>query len=423
MPAGRGSTCPPRPVPCRQVVAGGGSSSTPKDARSRCRRESASISAAAPRAWRWTPRSSACGRWASGRRWSAPGDLRVHGLPPGGDGWPIAIEGPRAAVTIALTHGSLATSGIGRRRWRQGEVERHHLLDPRHARPAQTGLWSVTVAAATCAQAERGHRLSRAQAPGGPAGGPVGCVAARRLLAGGLGRPGEGLVVASLSMTLVATRAAGYTAFALLTASVALSLLLSSPLRPIRWPRFATTELHRFVTLLTLLFIAIHVLVALLDSFIGFSLSDVLVPFTSNYRRVWMGLGIVSAYLAAALWASSWLQRRIGYRWWRRLHFGTFGVYVGAALHGLGSGSDSGWAWSWIIHVASFALIGGLLVMRLPDRDGRQPHPPVPPAPAPPKHPGRPRGGRRCEWRRRRGGRRCEWRALGRVGDRGRGGR
>jgi thiamine biosynthesis lipoprotein len=85
---------------------------------------------------------------------SAGGDLRVHGLPPGGDGWPIAIEGPRAAVTIALTHGLLATSGIGRRRWRQGEVERHHLLDPRHARPAQTGRWSVTVAAATCAQAE-----------------------------------------------------------------------------------------------------------------------------------------------------------------------------------------------------------------------------------------------------------------------------
>src|SRR6266540_1265219 len=158
-------------------------------------------------------------------------------------------------------------------------------------------------------RAESGHRLSRAQAPGGPAGGPVGCVAARRLLAGGLGRPGEGLVVASLSMTWVATRAAGYTAFALLTASVALGLLLSSPLRPTRWPRFATTELHRFVTLLTLLFIAIHVLVALLNSFIGFSLSDVLVPFTSNYRRVWMGLGIVSAYLAAALWAGSWLQR------------------------------------------------------------------------------------------------------------------
>jgi thiamine biosynthesis lipoprotein len=85
---------------------------------------------------------------------SAGGDLRVHGLPSAGDCWPIAIEGPRDPVTVALTRGSLATSGIGRRRWVQGGVERHHLLDPRDARPAQTGLWSVTVAATTCAQAE-----------------------------------------------------------------------------------------------------------------------------------------------------------------------------------------------------------------------------------------------------------------------------
>jgi FAD:protein FMN transferase len=85
---------------------------------------------------------------------SAGGDLRVHGLPPGSDCWPIAIDGPRDAVTVPLVRGSLATSGIGRRHWRQGEVERHHLLDPRHARPARTGLLSVTVAAATCAQAE-----------------------------------------------------------------------------------------------------------------------------------------------------------------------------------------------------------------------------------------------------------------------------
>jgi hypothetical protein len=178
-------------------------------------------------------------------------------------------------------------------------------------------------------------------------------------------------VVASLSLTWVTTRAAGYTAFALLTVSIALGLLLSSPLRSARWPRFATTELHRFVTLLTLIFIAIHVLVALVDRYIGFSLSEVLVPFTSHYHPMWMGLGILSAYLAAALWATSWLQRRIGYRWWRRLHYATFGVYVGAALHGIGIGSDTGWAWGRAIYVASFALVAGLLVVRLGAGDTR----------------------------------------------------
>jgi FAD:protein FMN transferase len=85
---------------------------------------------------------------------SAGGDLRVLGSPPGEASWLIAIPGPAGPVTVPLTHGSLATSGIGRRRWRQGRVERHHLLDPRSARPARTGLWSVSVAAATCAQAE-----------------------------------------------------------------------------------------------------------------------------------------------------------------------------------------------------------------------------------------------------------------------------
>jgi FAD:protein FMN transferase len=85
---------------------------------------------------------------------SAGGDLRVRGLPPGLDCWPIAVDGGQGHVTVALTHGSLATSGIGRRRWRQGRAERHHLLDPRHARPSNSGLWSVTVAAATCGQAE-----------------------------------------------------------------------------------------------------------------------------------------------------------------------------------------------------------------------------------------------------------------------------
>lgn len=180
-------------------------------------------------------------------------------------------------------------------------------------------------------------------------------------------------MVASISLTWVTTRAAGYTAFALLTVSVSLGLVLSSPIRSHRWPRFATTDLHRFVTLLTLVFIGVHVLVAMLDRFISFSLIEVLVPFTSHYRPLWMGIGIVSAYLAVAVWASNWLQRRIGYAWWRRLHYASFAVYAGAAAHGLGSGSDSGWAWSRIIYVVSFLIVGGLLIVRIPAGDRRAP--------------------------------------------------
>ena len=168
-----------------------------------------------------------------------------------------------------------------------------------------------------------------------------------------------------ISLTWVTTRAAGYTSFVLLTASVALGLLLSAQWRSRRWPRFATTELHRFVTLLTLVFIGIHITVALLDRFIRFRPVEVLVPFISHYRPLWTGFGIIAAYLATAVWLTTYLQRLIGYRWWRRIHLTTFVVYASAGAHGVGSGSDTGSTWSWVIYVGSFTLVGGLLGLRL----------------------------------------------------------
>jgi thiamine biosynthesis lipoprotein len=84
----------------------------------------------------------------------AGGDLAVRGLPPGRRSWPIAIEG--TAQPVALRHGALATSGSSRRSWLQDGVRRHHLIDPRTGEPAVSGLRSVTVAAATCRQAEAG---------------------------------------------------------------------------------------------------------------------------------------------------------------------------------------------------------------------------------------------------------------------------
>ncbi len=84
---------------------------------------------------------------------SAGGDLAVFGRPPGRPGWPVAVEGV-GGPPVWVAHGSLATSSVSRRRWRQGDVERHHLLDPRTGEPAASGLRSVSVAAARCARAE-----------------------------------------------------------------------------------------------------------------------------------------------------------------------------------------------------------------------------------------------------------------------------
>ena len=85
---------------------------------------------------------------------NAGGDLAVLGLPPGAEQWPIAVPGREQFWTIPLYNGAVATSGIAHRHWWQGQTLRHHLLDPRTGLPAQSDLWSVTVVADRCEQAE-----------------------------------------------------------------------------------------------------------------------------------------------------------------------------------------------------------------------------------------------------------------------------
>jgi thiamine biosynthesis lipoprotein len=83
---------------------------------------------------------------------SAGGDLAVRGLPQSERSWPILVEG--AGDVVRVTRGALATSGTARRRWLQGEIPRHHLVDPRTGEPASHGLLQVTVAAGSCRVAE-----------------------------------------------------------------------------------------------------------------------------------------------------------------------------------------------------------------------------------------------------------------------------
>ncbi len=85
---------------------------------------------------------------------NAGGDLAPLGVPESTGQWLIAVPGKDVSLTIPLHHGAMATSGIARRRWYQGQQMRHHLIDPRTGTSAHSGLWSVTVVAAKCEQAE-----------------------------------------------------------------------------------------------------------------------------------------------------------------------------------------------------------------------------------------------------------------------------
>lgn len=167
------------------------------------------------------------------------------------------------------------------------------------------------------------------------------------------------------AITWDVTRAGGFTAYALLTLSVALGVMLSARIQTPRWPRVINDQLHTFVTLVALVFTAIHVFAAWIDPFMRFDWTEVFIPFVSHYRPLWMALGIVGTYLGLAIGLSTWLRPYIGYTWWRRLHELTVVVYGLVTVHGIAMGSDTRTLWGAAIYAGSVLLVGILLAVRL----------------------------------------------------------
>jgi thiamine biosynthesis lipoprotein len=89
---------------------------------------------------------------------SLGGDVAVAGEPPDG-GWSIRVADDHGAPLdapgedVSIRSGGLASSGTALRRWRAGEVELHHIVDPRTGRPARTPWRTVSVAARSCVDA------------------------------------------------------------------------------------------------------------------------------------------------------------------------------------------------------------------------------------------------------------------------------
>ncbi len=105
---------------------------------------------AADRAARAAARSAGCGVLVS-----LGGDIAIAGRPPV-EGWPVGVgdvqEGD-ANETVLVEEGGIATSSTLVRRWRRDGNTLHHIVDPRTGAPAPAVWRTVTVAAASCVDA------------------------------------------------------------------------------------------------------------------------------------------------------------------------------------------------------------------------------------------------------------------------------
>ena len=161
-----------------------------------------------------------------------------------------------------------------------------------------------------------------------------------------------------------ATRASGIAAYVVLTIVVSIGLSMGGKAQSKRWPRFSVEDIHRFGGLLVGSLITIHVATIAVDSFLPFSIVNLLVPFTATYRPIWTGLGIAAAEILLALAITNHYRKRLPYRFWRTAHYLNFAVWTLASLHGLMSGTDRGVWWLALIYGASVATVVMLLIWR-----------------------------------------------------------
>lgn len=162
-----------------------------------------------------------------------------------------------------------------------------------------------------------------------------------------------------------ATRGTGVVSLLLLTAIVVLGVAGATRWRSPRWPRFVVAGLHRNLTLLALVFIGLHVITTVADGYAPISLLNAILPFTSPYRPVWLGLGAVAFDLLLALTITSLLRARIGYGRWRALHWLAYASWPIALVHGLGTGTDARVTWMQVVTVTCVAGVVGAVLWRV----------------------------------------------------------
>lgn len=142
------------------------------------------------------------------------------------------------------------------------------------------------------------------------------------------------------------SRGTGAITLVLLTVTVVLGIGGAVRWRPgPHVPRFLVDGLHRNISLLVVVLLAVHVVTSVLDPFAHLHVLDALVPLASQYRPVWLGLGALALDVLLAVMVTSLLRARLGLRAWRTVHWAAYACWPVAVLHGLGTGTDASAVW------------------------------------------------------------------------------
>lgn len=141
----------------------------------------------------------------------------------------------------------------------------------------------------------------------------------------------------------LAARAAGITAYLLLTLLVSLGLILSHPTNQSTWKLSKRLfPWHENLFVFVVAFLAAHVVSIILDPYAGVGIAGSLVPGLSSYRNAPVALGTLGLYSALISGVTGRWSSLLPKGMWLKLHRFSLGAWIASWLHGLLAGTDSG---------------------------------------------------------------------------------
>lgn len=141
------------------------------------------------------------------------------------------------------------------------------------------------------------------------------------------------------------TRAAGLMGYLLFWLSTVWGFAVSSKIFDSFLERMFTYDFHEHLSLLSLGFVVLHVLVLLVEKVEPLSLVEILVPFASAYRPFWTGIGIIAFYLTILVTVTFYIRKWISMKTFRVIHYLSVAAYVGALFHSIYDGTDTVLTW------------------------------------------------------------------------------
>jgi len=168
--------------------------------------------------------------------------------------------------------------------------------------------------------------------------------------------------LSSDQVTWYVTRAAGMIAYLLLWLSTVWGLAIPTKLFGEVLSGDFTFDFHKFISLLSLGFLGLHIVVLTADHYLPYTVAQILVPFLSPYRPLWVGVGSIAFYLVLLVTVTFYLRKQIGMKAFRYIHYSSLAAYLGAVVHALLSGTDSSLPVVILLYVSTSAVVVFLTV-------------------------------------------------------------